>query len=82
MSEYLKVIVTFYNGKEEILYCSKRFYNYVLETNYPKWEAIGLRPAMFNSQDCNDEVIIECIKHREKDFPISKAKENLPNYDE
>ena len=42
----------------------------------------GLRPSMFNAQDYHDEIIIECIKNRENDFPISKAKENLPNYDE
>ena len=82
MSEYLRVVITFHNGSEEILYCSKRYYNYVLETKYQKWEASGLRPSMFNVMDCNDEIIIECIKHCEKDFPISKAKENLPNYDE
>lgn len=82
MSDYLRVVVTFHNGNEEILYCSKRYYNYVLETKYQKWEAIGLRPSMFNAQDCNDEIIIECIKLREKDFPIDKARENLPSYDE
>jgi hypothetical protein len=82
MSEYLRVVVTFHNGSQEILYCSKRYYNYVLEISSPIWEATGLRPSMFNAQDCNDEIIIECIKLREKDFPIDKARENLPSYDE
>lgn len=82
MSEYLRVVVTFHNGSEEIIYCSKRFYFYLLESMYSKWEAIGKRPSMFNALDCHDELIIECIKYREKDFPIDKARENLPNYDE
>jgi len=81
MSEYIKVIVSFLNGTEEILYCSKRFYSYVLEIKGREWEAKKLIPIKFDAADQNDEVICECIKIRERDFPISKAKENLPNFD-
>jgi hypothetical protein len=82
MSEYIKIVVSFLNGTEEILYCSKRFFLYTLELKGREWEEKKIIPIKFDAAEYNDEVISECIKIREKDFPIDKAKENLPNYDE
>jgi len=82
MNVFLKVTVTFSDRKTEVLYTSKRFYHYTLETSNNKWKEGGRVPIMFDVQEITDEVIIECIKNKELEYPIDKARENLPNYDD
>lgn len=82
MSGFLKVTVTFSDRTTEVIFSSKRFYHYVIETAVKQWRESGRTPIMFEASELTDEVIIECIKHKESNFPIEKARENLPNYDD
>lgn len=82
MNVFLKVTVTFSDRKTEVIFVSKRFYRYVFETSVTRWRESGRTPVMFDPSEITDEVIIECIKNKELEYPIDKARENLPNYDD
>ena len=79
---FYKITVQVYGRPLEVIYASSKFYAYRIDLFMKELESRGLKAGSFSPEILTDPDIIECIKFREKDFPISKAKENLTNYDE
>lgn len=79
---FYKITVQVYGRPLEVIYASSKFYAYRVDLFMMELESRGLKAGSFSPEILTDPDIIECIKFREKDFPISKAKENLTNYDE
>ena len=78
---FYKITVQVYGRPIEVIYASSKFFSYRIDLFMKELESRGLKAGSFSPEILTDLAIIECIKLREKDFPISKAKENLTNYD-
>lgn len=77
MLRYLKVnllVVRNNTVYTDIIYSTNRFLDYNVRLFMNSKEQKGEKVSMFWCEDEEDEAIIECIKHREKDFPADKAQ--------
>ena len=80
MDRFYKVTVQLYGSSSIIIYSSGRFYSYVVSKFRAEVEAKGLRPASFSPEPVSDLEIIECIKIKEKGYPVEFSNENLNEY--
>jgi hypothetical protein len=79
MDRYYKVTVQIYGGPVEIIYTSRRFYSYSIYKFRNEAAYRGIKPASFNPEPLHDLEIIECLKIKERDYPLEWAIENLKN---